>query len=310
MNADTFQRITTRNDIARDIIAGFAAVTPTLAGVFRLVDSALADVPAVLADLGRVRAELEAVRLDRANLLAAIRACLAADADGEDDPLGYLRDELDATGTPATAPGGGHDQLPADAPERTPRPPRRAAAHHGHQHRRPVSHPGGRDPRPRRVAVPFRDRARLHGVRDARGGLVGASRAPELVAVPARRLRPIRGGARAVRRAARLAPARRAGLCGHGGVRGGRLAGGRRPARPAHPAAPAGPGRRRGRARGSVVGAPAPPREGARAADARGVAGHLHARSACQGRRSCRRTWTCGDGGHGSAWPAGRPSPT
>ncbi len=109
MNADTFQRITTRNDIARDIIAGFASVTPTLTGVFRLVDAALADVPAVLADvpavladLGRVRAELEAVRLDRANLLAAIRACLSADADAEDDPLGYLRAELGATGTPAT----------------------------------------------------------------------------------------------------------------------------------------------------------------------------------------------------------------
>ena len=62
---------------------------------------ALADVPAVLADLGRARAELEAVRLDRANLLAAIRASLAADAEGEPDPLGYLRDELDAPGTPA-----------------------------------------------------------------------------------------------------------------------------------------------------------------------------------------------------------------
>lgn len=102
MNADTFQRITTRNDIARDIIAGFASVTPTLTGAFRLVDAALADVPAVLADLGRVRAEFEAVRLDRANLLAAIRACLSADADAEDDPLGYLRAELGATGTPAT----------------------------------------------------------------------------------------------------------------------------------------------------------------------------------------------------------------
>ena len=101
MNADTCQRITTRNDIARDIITGFASVTPTLTGVFRLVDSALADVPAVLADLGRVRAELEAVRLDRANLLAAIRASLAADADAEDDPLGYLHTELDTTGTPA-----------------------------------------------------------------------------------------------------------------------------------------------------------------------------------------------------------------
>lgn len=103
MNADTFQRITTRNDVARDIIAGFAAVTPALTGVFRLVDSALADVPAVLAETGRVRTELEAVRLDRANLLAAIRACLGADADAEDDPLGYLRAELDTTGTPATS---------------------------------------------------------------------------------------------------------------------------------------------------------------------------------------------------------------
>ena len=97
-----FREITTRNDIARDIIAGFAAVTPTLAGVFRLVDRALADVPATLAELGRISTELEAVRLGRANLLAAIRACLAASAEGEADPLGYLRDELNESGTHAT----------------------------------------------------------------------------------------------------------------------------------------------------------------------------------------------------------------
>ena len=102
MNGKSISEVTTRNDIARDIIAGFAAVTPTLAGVFRLIDTALADLPAVLADLGRARTELEAVRLDRANLLAAIQATLAADADGECDPLGYLRDELDSTATPAT----------------------------------------------------------------------------------------------------------------------------------------------------------------------------------------------------------------
>ena len=102
MNPGNSTEITTRNDVARDIIAGFAAVTPTLAGVFRLIDTALADLPAVLADLGRARAELAAVRLDRANLLAAIRACLAADADAEDDPLGYLRAELGTTSTPAT----------------------------------------------------------------------------------------------------------------------------------------------------------------------------------------------------------------
>jgi hypothetical protein len=102
MNSPGSRDITTRNDIARDIIAGFAAVTPTLAGVFRLINTALADLPAILADLGRARAELEAVRLDRAKLLAAIRATLAADAEGEPDPLGYLRDELDSTGAPAS----------------------------------------------------------------------------------------------------------------------------------------------------------------------------------------------------------------
>jgi hypothetical protein len=101
MSADRTE-VTTRNDIARDIIAGFAAVTPTLAGAWRLVDAALADLPAVLADLRRARTELELVRLDRANLLAVIRATLAADAEGEPDPLSYLRDELDdAVGAPA-----------------------------------------------------------------------------------------------------------------------------------------------------------------------------------------------------------------
>ena len=101
MNANEAAGITTRNDIARDIIAGFAAVTPTLAGVWRLIDAALADLPAALADLRRARAELEAVRLDRANLLAAIRATLAADAEDEPDPLAYLRDELGSATTPA-----------------------------------------------------------------------------------------------------------------------------------------------------------------------------------------------------------------
>jgi hypothetical protein len=103
MNGNRSAEITTRNDIARDIIAGFAAVTPDLAGIWRLMNRALADLPAVLADLGRARAELEAVRLDRANLLAAIRATLAADAEGEPDQLGYLRDELNSPDNPAVA---------------------------------------------------------------------------------------------------------------------------------------------------------------------------------------------------------------
>jgi hypothetical protein len=105
MNSNPFAKVTTRNDVARDIVTGFAAVTPTLTGVWRFVDRALADVPALVAEVRRVRAELEAVRLNRANLLAAIRATLAADAEGESDPLGYLRDELDAPDTPARTRG-------------------------------------------------------------------------------------------------------------------------------------------------------------------------------------------------------------
>ena len=98
MSGSDFRKVTNRNDLARDIIAGFAAATPTLKGVWRYVDSALSDVPVVLAELGRVRAELAAVRLDRADLLAAARAVITAHRDGEPDPLSYLRDELSARG--------------------------------------------------------------------------------------------------------------------------------------------------------------------------------------------------------------------
>jgi hypothetical protein len=103
MNADRMTEVTSRNDIARDLIAAFAAMRPNLVGVWRYVDRALTDIPALLAELSRVRAELQAVRLDRANLLAAIRATLAAHAEGEDDPLGYVRAELDPPCAPATA---------------------------------------------------------------------------------------------------------------------------------------------------------------------------------------------------------------
>ncbi len=101
MNDNSTRKVTTRNDIARDIIAGFAAATPALAGAWQLIDTALADIPAALAELSRVGAELEAVRLDRANLLAAVRATFSAWADGEDNPLWYLRDELDARQMPS-----------------------------------------------------------------------------------------------------------------------------------------------------------------------------------------------------------------
>ena len=90
------EEIAARNQTARHMIAGFAAEMPVLADFWRHLDTALTDNLALCAELTRLNAELTAARLDVANLLAAIRAALAACADGEADPLYYLRDELAA----------------------------------------------------------------------------------------------------------------------------------------------------------------------------------------------------------------------
>jgi hypothetical protein len=88
--------ITARNQTARHIIAGFSTAMPTLAEIWQHLESALADTPALSAEITRLRAELADARLDRANLLAAARAVITAHRDGEPDPLTYLRDELRA----------------------------------------------------------------------------------------------------------------------------------------------------------------------------------------------------------------------
>ena len=90
-----------RSDHARQIIAGCMHATPTASTLWEQVDRALADVPAMGAVIARLTAELWDTRMDRANLLAAMRATIAAHADGEPDPLYYLRDELDARKTRA-----------------------------------------------------------------------------------------------------------------------------------------------------------------------------------------------------------------
>ena len=74
---------------------------PVLADFWRHLDTALADNLTLSAEVARLTAELAADRLDRANLLAAMRAAIAAHADGEPDPLSYLRDELNARQMPA-----------------------------------------------------------------------------------------------------------------------------------------------------------------------------------------------------------------
>lgn len=94
------QGVVTRNDLARQIIAGFSTAFASLADIWPYLRDALNDVPALLAEVKRLAEEVQSARLDRANLLAAARATLAASRDGEPDPLYYLRDELDALTTP------------------------------------------------------------------------------------------------------------------------------------------------------------------------------------------------------------------
>ena len=95
-----------RNDHARQVIAGFTAAMPAATELWQQVDTALGDVPALGAVITRLTAELAELRMDRANLLAAMRAAVAAQADGETDPLYYLRDELDARQAGAAGHGG------------------------------------------------------------------------------------------------------------------------------------------------------------------------------------------------------------
>lgn len=92
------QEVATRNITVRHVVAGFGASLPALAELWDVLDAALADTAILAAEFRRLTAELAAIRLDCANLLAVGRAVLTAHADGETDPLFYLRDELAARG--------------------------------------------------------------------------------------------------------------------------------------------------------------------------------------------------------------------
>lgn len=92
------QEALTTNRHARHIVAAFARVTPALARQWQQIESSLADVPVLIFEITRLDDELQAVRLDRANLAAAGRATLTAAHDSEPDPLSYLRDELTVQG--------------------------------------------------------------------------------------------------------------------------------------------------------------------------------------------------------------------
>ena len=59
-------------------------------------DAALTDARDLAAEVTRLSAELTAARLWHANALAAMRATIGAQRDGEPDPLYYIHDELSA----------------------------------------------------------------------------------------------------------------------------------------------------------------------------------------------------------------------
>jgi hypothetical protein len=103
-----------RSENARRVVAGLSAATPAVPEIWAQLDTALGDVPALGAIVARLSAALAATRLDRANLIAAMRATLAANAEGEQEPLFYLRDELAELGRMRNGP----DRTPA-VPVRT-----------------------------------------------------------------------------------------------------------------------------------------------------------------------------------------------
>lgn len=66
-----------------------------------LVLTSLDTIPVLSAEVRRLRARLASTQpydANLSNLIAAARATLSADSDGEPDPLFYLRDELQAQG--------------------------------------------------------------------------------------------------------------------------------------------------------------------------------------------------------------------
>ncbi len=92
------QEAVARNLTARDVLAELFTTIPPLSGVWRLLDAALLDTPVLSAEIIRLAAQLLDDQRAYADLLAAARATLTADRDGEPDPLYYLRDELAARG--------------------------------------------------------------------------------------------------------------------------------------------------------------------------------------------------------------------
>lgn len=78
--------VMSRNQAARDIVSGFASATPTLSMAWQHINAALSDVRDLATEVTRLSAELAAARIWHANAVAAMRATIGAQRDGEPDP--------------------------------------------------------------------------------------------------------------------------------------------------------------------------------------------------------------------------------
>ncbi|MBO2449042.1 hypothetical protein J4573_18205 [Actinomadura barringtoniae] len=92
------QEAKAKNRTARETLAAIAESIAPLSEQWERINATLTDTPALISEIRHLRAEIEALRLNLANLAAAARATLAAYRDAESDPCSYLRDELSAQG--------------------------------------------------------------------------------------------------------------------------------------------------------------------------------------------------------------------
>jgi hypothetical protein len=109
-SAIDMSQVMSRNQVAHDIVSGFASAAPTLSAAWDHIRAALADALDLATEVTRLSAELAAARLRYANALAAMRATIGAQRDGESDPLYYLRDELSAPQDLSGTHGGPDDE--------------------------------------------------------------------------------------------------------------------------------------------------------------------------------------------------------
>lgn len=90
---NTFNRANTDTDL-QEVADRHDAATAVVDTLGRALDM----IPLLSAEIARLRRRLAESLDNFNNLLAAAKAALSAHSDGEEDPLYYLRDELQAQG--------------------------------------------------------------------------------------------------------------------------------------------------------------------------------------------------------------------